>query len=60
MSTKIDESIELTPEMIAAGASVICGMSLEFYSPEGYAATIFLEMMKARALEPGLSEKPDS
>ena len=39
--------IKITPEMIAAGASVIYGMELSMASPEYYAARIFSETVAA-------------
>lgn len=47
--------IEITPEMIEAGASAICGMELAFAKEEFWAEEIFKAMISLSSLRGDLS-----
>lgn len=44
------EEIEITPEMIEAGASILCGFETETAGEEYWAKKVFLAMMRASHL----------
>lgn len=46
---KLREEIEITPEMIEAGADVILGCDLEFYRPTEVAEMVFKTMASLRS-----------